>query len=320
VQGAKFVDYISTQQGAAAFLATLPNFIFILKGLESSSAFGALAGLTLDTMLAALSTSGEMFQNFAVLIPGFGPAIVAVFGIFFWPPLAMISLSQKDFSGASETFLKAIPLGLGKTLSTAFAKTDRLATKFGDRYGEISAQVQTTLDNLKETLVEAKQNVDASLANSTNAVYVPGSHAPSKETLEAAEKYRATAEAAKAADDAKNTAEADARAAVAPAAAPVYKPSLITKLPYEKKTKEELEEIASQEREPNWLNYNNGIPEYQKTQKMNEIIEEITQAKEELAKRSSKSTGGRRKRLSTKKRNKKNKTWRKTKRTRSARR
>jgi hypothetical protein len=107
-------------------------------------------------MLAAFSTGGEMFQNLVGLVPGFGPAIVAVFGIFFWPPLAMIAFSRADFSEATETYLKAIPLGIGKTLSAAFAKTDKFATKFGDKLGLIKEQGQQALGKLKDTLNNAK--------------------------------------------------------------------------------------------------------------------------------------------------------------------
>jgi len=160
VQGNKLIEYVSTNEGAAAFLATLPKFVFILKTIETSPGAGILVGVVMDAMLAGFSTAGEFFQNLVNLVPGFGPAIVAVFGIFFWPPLAMISFSRADFSEASEMYLKAIPLGIGKTLSTAFAKTDKFATKFGDKIGIIKEQSQQALGKLKDTLNDAKKNFE----------------------------------------------------------------------------------------------------------------------------------------------------------------
>ena len=160
VQGNKLIDYVSTNEGAAAFLATLPKFVFILKTIETSPGAGILVGVVMDAMLAGFSTAGEFFQNLVNLVPGFGPAIVAVFGIFFWPPLAMISFSRADFSEASEMYLKAIPFGIGKTLSTAFAKTDKFATKFGDKFGIIKEESQQALSKLKDTLNNAKQQIE----------------------------------------------------------------------------------------------------------------------------------------------------------------
>jgi len=160
VQGNKLIDSISTNEGAAAFLATLPKFVFILKTVEKTPGFGILVGVMMDAMLAGMSTGGELFQNLVGLVPGFGPAIVAVFGIFFWPPLAMIAFSRADFSEASEIYLKAIPFGMGKTLSTAFAKTDKFATKFGDKLGLIKEQGEQALGKLKETLNDAKASIE----------------------------------------------------------------------------------------------------------------------------------------------------------------
>ena len=165
VQGNKFIETISTNEGAAAFLATMPKFLFILKTVESAPGIGILIAVMLDAMLAAFSTGGELFQNLVGLVPGFGPAIVAVFGMFFWPPLAMIAFSRADFSEASEIYLKAIPFGIGKTLSTAFAKTDKFATKFGDKLGLIKEQGQQALGKLKDTLNDAKSNIEASNPN-----------------------------------------------------------------------------------------------------------------------------------------------------------
>jgi uncharacterized protein YjbJ (UPF0337 family) len=154
--GASFIDFVSTSKGVAVFLSTLPKFVFILKTVEKIPAIGILVGVVLDAMLTALSTGGEMFQNLVVLVPGAGPAIVAIFGIFFWPPVAMIAFSRADFSEATEIYLKAIPFGIGKILSTAFAKTDKFATKIADRLGLIKVQVTSLVDKLKGAVTNAK--------------------------------------------------------------------------------------------------------------------------------------------------------------------
>jgi uncharacterized protein YjbJ (UPF0337 family) len=157
--GASFIDFVSTSKGVAVFLSTLPKFVFILKTVEKIPAIGILVGVVLDAMLTALSTGGEMFQNLVVLVPGAGPAIVAIFGIFFWPPVAMIAFSRADFSEATEIYLKAIPFGIGKILSTAFAKTDKFATKIADRLGLIKVQVTSLVDKLKGAVSNAKSIV-----------------------------------------------------------------------------------------------------------------------------------------------------------------
>lgn len=158
--GGSFIDFVSTSQGAAVFLSTMPKFLFVLRTVEKIPAIGLLVGLVLDAMLTALSTGGEMVQNLVVLVPGAGPAIVAIFGMFFWPPVAMIAFSRADFSEATEIYLKAIPFGIGKILSTAFAKTDKFATKIGDRLGLIKAQVSGIVGKLKDGLGNAKQVVE----------------------------------------------------------------------------------------------------------------------------------------------------------------
>jgi len=264
--GSKFVDAVSTQEGAAAFLATLPKFLFILKNVESVPDFGILIAVMMDAMLAGLSTGGELFQNFMILIPGLGPAIVAVFGIFFWPPLAMIAFSREDFSEASEMYLKAIPFGIGKTLSTAFMKTDKFTTKFGDRFEEIKEQSQLAFGRLKETLNETANDIEANNPSLIQSLRDKADVISTK-TLNTAQGLSGRAQ--------QRIAESDLGSA--------YRQD---------------RELAK-----------NKIPEPPKAPYVPGSF---------LPKK--KTQGGRRKQLSTKKRSKKNKTWRKTKRTKSARR
>lgn len=382
VQGNKLIESIGTNEGAAAFLATLPKFVYILKTVESTPGVGILIAVMLDAMLTAFSTGGEMFQNLMVLIPGFGPAIVAVFGMFFWPPLAMIAFSRADFSEASEIYLKAIPFGVGKTLSTAFAKTDKFATKFADRFGEIKEQSKIAFGRLKETLNETKAGIEAKNPNlikslrdkadkgttrvlnalelkkqeaedrfnasdigtafkadrelAKNAIptppkapYVPGSFDSARKSfapmpvrkggpprpvasLSASDAYNARLDAVDAARAAEDAAE-KTRIANLP-----YFPNL----PYDNLTTEQLRKIVSQRAEDVMtadMHYSpNMTVDVEKGMIANAQIK-IDKAKEELKKRGEK-LGARRKQLSTKKRSKKNKTWRRTKRTKSARR
>lgn len=255
--GSNFVDAISTQEGAAAFLSTLPKFVFILDSIEKSPDFGILIAVMMDAMLAGLSTGGELFQNLMILIPGFGPAIVAVFGIFFWPPLAMIAFSREDFSEASEMYLKAIPFGIGRTLSTAFMKTDKFATKFGNRFEEIKENSQLAFSRLKDTLKETTASIEANNPNLIGSLRDKAGVISTK-ALNAAEDVSERAQ--------QKIAESDLGSAY-------FKDK-------------ELARTA--------------VPGSFMPKK--------------------KTQGGRRKQLSTKKRSKKNKTWRKTKRTKSARR
>lgn len=254
--GSNFVDAISTQEGAAAFLSTLPKFLFILDSIEKSPDFGILIAVMMDAMLAGLSTGGELFQNLMILIPGFGPAIVAVFGIFFWPPLAMIAFSREDFSEASEMYLKAIPFGIGRTLSTAFMKTDKFATKFGNRFEEIKENSQLAFGRLKDTLKETTASIEANNPNLIGSLRDKAGVISTK-ALNAAEDVSERAQ--------QKIAESDLGSAY---------------------MKDKLARTA----------VTGSFMPKKKTQ------------------------GGRRKQLSTKKRSKKNKTWRKTKRTKSARR
>jgi len=264
--GSNFVDAVSTQEGAAAFLSTLPRFVFILDTIEKSPDFGILIAVMMDAMLAGLSTGGELFQNLMILIPGLGPAIVAVFGIFFWPPLAMIAFSREDFSEASEMYLKAIPFGIGRTLSTAFMKTDKFATKFGDRFEEIKERSQLAFGRLKDTLNETASDIEAN-----NPILIKSlrdkADVMSTKALNAAEGLSETTQ--------------------------------------QKIAESELGSAYRQDREL----ARNAVPTPTKAPYVPGSF---------LPKK--KTQGGRRKQLSTKKRSKKNKTWRKTKRTKSARR
>jgi hypothetical protein len=157
-KGAEFVDFVSTQPGAALILSNVPRFAFVLKNVEEMPGFGLLISAAMETTLAVMTTGGEMIQNIGVMVPGVGPPIVAVFGLFFWPLLAMVSLSREDFSQASELFLKAIPFGIGKTMANAFAKGDMFFTKFGNKFGNIQEQANAAFALLKQKRAEFEEN------------------------------------------------------------------------------------------------------------------------------------------------------------------
>ena len=150
------VDSLSTSESAAVFMSKLPQFVFILKSIEQNSPGGEVIGLAMDMFTTALSAGTDTAQLLIANIPGFGPMINFVIGLFIWPFLAMISLSRKEFEQSVEEYLKVIPLGIGKAMSTIFAKTDRLGIKVESRWDKISEQFALLIEKAKAAIEKSK--------------------------------------------------------------------------------------------------------------------------------------------------------------------
>lgn len=150
------VDSLSTSESAAVFMSKLPQFVFILKSIEQNSPGGEVIGLAMDMFTTALSAGTDTAQLLIANIPGFGPMINFVIGLFIWPFLAMISLSRKEFEQSVEEYLKVIPLGIGKAMSTIFAKTDRLGIKVESRWDKISEQFVLLIEKAKAAIEKSK--------------------------------------------------------------------------------------------------------------------------------------------------------------------
>lgn len=150
------VDSLSTSESAAVFMSKLPQFVFILKSIEETSPGGEVIGLAMDMFTTALSAGTDTAQLLIANIPGFGPMINFVIGLFIWPFLAMISLSRKEFEQSVEEYLKVIPLGIGKAMSTIFAKTDRLGIKVESRWDKISEQFAILIEKAKAAIEKSK--------------------------------------------------------------------------------------------------------------------------------------------------------------------
>ena len=150
------VDSLSTSESPAVFMSKLPQFVFILKSIEQNSPGGEVIGLAMDMFTTALSAGTDTAQLLIANIPGFGPMINFVIGLFIWPFLAMISLSRKEFEQSVEEYLKVIPLGIGKAMSTIFAKTDRLGIKVESRWDKISEQFALLIEKAKAAIEKSK--------------------------------------------------------------------------------------------------------------------------------------------------------------------
>jgi hypothetical protein len=163
--GDSVVDALSTSESAAVFMSKLPQFVFILKSIEQNSPGGELIGLVMDVFTTTLSTATDSAQLLIANIPGFGPAINFVIGLFVWPFLAMISLSRKEFEQSIEEYLKVIPLGIGKAMSIIFAKTDKLGVKVESRWDKISEQFAILIENAKQAMDKTQKQAPPSPVN-----------------------------------------------------------------------------------------------------------------------------------------------------------
>jgi len=139
------LDTVNQSERITPFLKALPQIMFILHELENSSAFGSLVGAFLDFFTMGLGASTDAIQTVMANIPGFGQAINFIIGIFVWPFLAMIAFGRKEFSDATEDFLKVIPLGIGKAMSIMFAKGDKFLIKMDDRWDTLGDQFEAAL-------------------------------------------------------------------------------------------------------------------------------------------------------------------------------
>jgi hypothetical protein len=128
----------------------------------------------MDLFTTALSTGTDTAQLLIVNIPAVGPVINFVIGLFIWPFLAMISLSRKEFEQSVEEYLKVIPLGIGKAMSTIFAKTDRLGIKVESRWDKISEHFAILIEKAKAGIEKSKRE------NPATARYVGDTAAQAK--------------------------------------------------------------------------------------------------------------------------------------------
>jgi len=280
------IDTVQQSEKITPFLKVLPNFMFVLHNIENTPAFGSLVGAWMDFFTNSLGASTDAMQAIIVNIPGFGQAINFVIGIFVWPFLAMVSLSRKEFSESTESFLKVIPLGIGKAMSMMFAKGDKFFVKMDSRWDKIREQFSTLIENSRQAMNTPK--VQSNLESNIGDAYGAQSPAPPP---------------------------APAPARTVPAPPPVQRNVSRTTLPMREKSVEELEMLAAQKTDvaPYNPNFSSGTADAIEA----DLIRVKAAAKAELARRK---VGGRRKRLSTKKRDTKNKKWKRTRRIKSVRR
>jgi len=170
------IDAVQQSEKITPFLKVLPNFMFVLHNIEKTPAFGSLVGAWMDFFTDSLGASTDAIQAIIVNIPGFGQAINFVIGIFVWPFLAMVSLSRKEFSESTESFLKVIPLGIGKAMSMMFAKGDKFFVKMDSRWDKIREQFSTLIENSRQSMNTPK--VQSKLESNIGDAYEAESPAP----------------------------------------------------------------------------------------------------------------------------------------------
>lgn len=158
----RFLEVI-TSPAAQGMLRSVFAVVFFLSYLEKLPVFGSILGATLDIMVsggkALVKTIQKNIPPLVGLIPLpfaslIGIAMAAVFGMIFWPILAIVSLSRQDFTAAVESFIRVIPPPFGDTIADLFLEGNRAIARINAKRIKLANDISSALKMLQDTAGE----------------------------------------------------------------------------------------------------------------------------------------------------------------------
>lgn len=153
------VEGLSSPQ-AQSVIRVLFTVLFFVSYLESLPDFGAILSVALDVMTAGgsilIKTVQKAIPPLFGLIPlpfmnlvGIGMA--SIFGMIFWPLVAIVSFSRQEFTTAIQAFMRVIPPPIGDAIADTFLDVNRTVSKLNEKREKLVEQITKGLQGLVET-------------------------------------------------------------------------------------------------------------------------------------------------------------------------
>ena len=200
-----FVDAMGSPY-AQTIIRTLFMVIFFLSYLESVPVFGSILSAVLDLMTmggkAMTKTIQKIIPPTLALIPlpymnFVGMGVAALFGMFVWPVVALVSFSRQDFTAAVDSFVRVLPPPMGDMIADNFLEINRTVARIDAKRQKLVADITSALTSLASASKDVSTNVSEGalkLAQKTQDAAVDTAAKISTASATAAEKVKAVKE------------------------------------------------------------------------------------------------------------------------------
>lgn len=167
-----FVEVMGTPY-AQVVVRMLFTVLFFVSYLEKLPVLGGILSAVLDLTITGgrvmIKTIQKALPPMIGLIPLpfmsiVGMVAAAVFGMFLWPVIAIVSFSRQEFVTAIEAMMRIIPPPMGDMIADGFLDVNRTAAKLNENRKKITDDIVTGLRSIMELGTSATDRV-ASGAN-----------------------------------------------------------------------------------------------------------------------------------------------------------
>ena len=162
-----FVDAMGSPY-AQTIIRTLFMVIFFLSYLESIPVFGSILSAVLDLMTmggkAMTKTIQKIIPPTLALIPlpymnFVGMGVAAVFGMFVWPIVSLVSFSRQDFTAAIDSYVRIIPPPFGDMIADNFLEVNRTVARIDTKRQKLAADISSALSSIASATKSVSSNV-----------------------------------------------------------------------------------------------------------------------------------------------------------------
>jgi hypothetical protein len=163
-----FIDVV-TSPAARGALQGIFAVVFFLKYLESIPVMGNILSAVLDLMVMdgkmMIKTVQTALPPVIGLLPlpyasMFGLALAALFGMFTWPVVGVVSLSRADFTAAVESFIRVIPPPIGDQIANIFLEGNRAVARIDAKREKLVEDLTTAFTTLSEAASGVSSGVE----------------------------------------------------------------------------------------------------------------------------------------------------------------
>lgn len=153
---------------AQVAIRMLFTVLFFMSYLEKIPVFGGILSAVLDLTITGgrvlIKTVQKMIPPMVGLIPlpymsFVGMFLAAVFGMFLWPVIAIISFSRQEFTVAIESMIRMVPPPMGDAMADAFLDVNRTVYRLNEKRKKIANDIVSGLRALTSLGAQAKDKV-----------------------------------------------------------------------------------------------------------------------------------------------------------------
>lgn len=162
-----FVDAMGSPY-AQTIIRTLFMVIFFLSYLESIPIFGSILSAVLDVMVmggkALTKTIQKIIPPTLAIIPlpymnFVGMGVAAVFGLFVWPIVALVSFSRQDFTAAVDSYVRILPPPIGDMIADNFLEINRTVARLDTKRQKLATDISSALSSIASASKDISTNV-----------------------------------------------------------------------------------------------------------------------------------------------------------------